>query len=513
MTPAGEQAPSAWKETRLPLARRSILHNFSALTSTQVAGRLIRFLYLAVAARFLSADDIGLYAYGMAAYLSLLGLAALGQSTLLATRIGRKPSYFAVTVAHSLTILLTGLVVVTAAGFGLLWLTEPDIAVRQVLAFFLLALVARGFASWVRNCYVALERATWIPRYEFAFRGFEALTGIAALWLGAGLLFICFLHFAFWTLEAVASFALLMRDTGFRLRLGTQMRLLRRYALMSMPIMLSLWLLNLFPQLGIIGLRQIQPDSAQVAHFAIAMQFVTTLFVLPASLSRAILPGLARAHRNRDEKDLMALLTALKLCLVGGALAAAATAAFGPWLVAAVFGERYLAAGEAFASMIWGLGPYSAAFIAASALNALNFNGRATAAAFLMVAIQGGGMILLAGPGGLDPMDATVAAFLLASLAGMAWSFRGLTTALRLDAGRARRGWWLAPTGLLVACAAIGLAGRLDPVWVLALGIALTLAGTAILRVFSRCELAVLLAKAGLRQGALVRWLGSGASR
>jgi O-antigen/teichoic acid export membrane protein len=493
--------------TILQLARRSILHNFSALTSTQVAGRIIRFAYLALIARFLSADEVGLYSYGTAIYLSLLGLGGLGQSTLLAARIGRKRAHFAVTAAHSLTILIVGLVVVAAAGLGFIRLSEPDPAVRQALAWFLLALVARGFATWVRSCYAALERTTWIPRYEFSFRGLEAVTGAAALWLGAGLVTICFLHFAFWAIEAVASFGLLIRDTGFRLRLGTNMRLLRRYMLVSLPIMLGLWLLNLFPQLGIVGLRQIQPDAAQVAHFAIAMQFVTTLFVLPVALSQAMLPALARAHRNRDETDLKALLTVLKLCLVGGALAAAVTAAVGPWVVVAAFGEDYRAAGEAFANMMWGLGPYSAAFIAASALNALNFRTRATVAAFLMVAIQAGGMALLAGPGGLDSVDATVAGFLLASLAGMAWSFRGLATALRLDAGRRRGGWWLAPTGLLLAGSALDLGGWLQPSWVFAAGVTLTLLGSAMLGVFSRPEMAVILGKAGVRRGGLVRWL------
>lgn len=487
----------------MPVTRRSILHNLGALTSTQVAGRVIRFLYLALIARFLSADEVGLYSYGMALYLSLLGLGQLGQGTLLAARIGRKRSQFAVTAAHSLTILVAGLGLVTAAGFLLLWLTEPVAAVRHALAFFLLAVLARGFAAWVRNCYVALERTTWIPRYEFAFRGLEALTGIAALGMGAGLLTLCFLHFAFWVVESIASFLLLVRDTGFRLRLGSDPRLLKRYASISVPITAGAWLLNLFPQLGIIGLRQIQPDAADVAHFAIAMQFLTALLVLPVSLSQAILPGLVRAHRNRDEADLMVLLTVLKLCVLGGTLAAAVSAAVGPWLIAAAFGAHYLPAGEAFASMMWGLGPYSAAFIAASALSALGYRARATFAAFLMVAIQGGGMVLLAELGGLGAVDAAVAAFLLAALAGMAWCFRGLTVALGLGDNPRCRGWSLAPTVLLLACAAAGLGDWLEPLWVMGAGVVLVLAGTALLGVVSRTELAMLLGKAGLRRGIL----------
>ncbi len=481
----------------------------------QVVGRVIRFLYLVAIARFLDANDVGLFSYGMAFYLSLLGLGLFGQETLLATRVGRRRARFPVTAAHSLTILVAALAAVTAFGLGFLRLTEPDPAVGRVLAFFLLALIARGFAGWVRGCYVALERATWIPRYEFTFRGLEAVTGIAALALGGGLLAISFLHFSFWALEAAASFRLLVRQTGFRLRLGGHWRLLKAYALASLPVTLGLWLIGVFPQAGIVGLRQIQPGAAEVAYFAIAMQFVTTLLVVPVSLAQAILPGLARAHRNRSRTDLLALVTVLKACLVGGALAAAVTAALGPWIVTALFGGRYLAAGDALARLMWGVGPYAATFIAVTALNGLGVRGRAAFAAFAMVAIQGGGMVLLAGPGGMDAVDATVAAFLLAALAGMALSFAGLTAALDLGSefggGFGGWGWWLAPTGVLLAGAGLGLGGGLGgwlaPAWVMIAGAALTLAGTVALRVFSRQEIAVVLAKTGLRSGALVRWL------
>lgn len=489
--------------------RRSILHNVGALVSTQVAGRVIRFIFFVAVARYLSAAEVGIYSYGMAAYLSLLGLGAFGQSTLLATRVGRHRACFARTAAHSLTILVTGLVVVTTFGLGLLWLTEPESTTRWALAFFMLAILARGLAMWVRSSYVALERSTWIPRYEVMFRSAEAVIGIAALALGAGLVAICFLHFAFWTLEAAASILLMTRDTGVRPRFGTRLPLLRRYAMASLPIMLALWLINLFPQIGIIGLKQLQADVAGVAHFAIAMQFLTTLFVLPVSLSQAVLPGLARAQRNRSEADFMVLRTVLKLSLIAGALAAAATAVIGPSMIVMVFGDRYLEAGLALVGMMWGFGPYAAAFIAICTLNALNFRARSATAAFLMVMIQTGGMVLLAGPAGLDPVTATITGFLLASLAGMAWSLDGLALALSQASAPTGRRWWMTPAAIVLLSAAISLGGWMHPLLASLAVLAVILVGTTL--VLSRRETAALFAKAGLRQRAIARWLGGAA--
>ena len=489
----------------MPLPRRTILHNLTALAASQLAARTIRFLYLVAIARFLDAREVGLFSYGMAFYLSLAVLSIFGQDTLLATRIGRKRFQFAVVAAHSLTILAAAIAVTAGLGLGFLWSTESDPQVARALGFFMLALMARGLAVWVRSCYVALEKATWIPRYELVFRGLEALTGVVVLWLGAGLLAICFLHFAYWALEAVLSFRRLKLETGVGLRLGVGGRLLRNYALAAAPVTLGIWLLLLFPQIGIVGLRHMQSDIAQVANFAIAMQFVTTLFVLPVSLGQAILPGLTRAQRSRNAADLLALATVLKFCLVGGAVVAALAGPIGPWLIPLLFGARYLAAGEAFGSLMWGLGPLSAAFIAVSALNGLGARGPAARAAFTMVAIQVAGMLALGEYAGMDAMNATIAAFLAASLAGMALSAVALTSALQSGGGfengqaSVPLGWWPRPTAILIVCAVIGLSHWLSPHWAAFAGMAAALAGTMALGVFSRHELAALLVKAGFR--------------
>jgi len=80
--------------------------------------------------------------------------------------------------------------IMAVLAFMFLILTESDAATLQVLSFFILALIARGLAVWVRSCFIALEQTTWIPRYEVTFRSLfgpkEAAGSRSAWWLEFG---------------------------------------------------------------------------------------------------------------------------------------------------------------------------------------------------------------------------------------------------------------------------------------------------------------------------------------
>ena len=102
------------------MVRRKILGNFFALAWTQIAGRLIRFAYLVAIARFLSQSDVGIYAYGMAAYIAVTGIGLFGQDILLSTRIGRKRQMFGVIAGHSLALVTLTLLLGTIIGLAAL---------------------------------------------------------------------------------------------------------------------------------------------------------------------------------------------------------------------------------------------------------------------------------------------------------------------------------------------------------------------------------------------------------
>jgi len=429
-------------------SRLPIFGNFSALVATQLFGRLIRFSYLIAIARLLEPEEVGLYSYGIAFYLTFLFLARFGQETLLSTRVGGHRNRFSTTSAYSLSITLVMISIIAVLAFIFLILTESDATSLQVLSFFILALIARGLAVWVRSCFIALEQATWIPRYEVTFRSLEATTGVVCLFFGGGLLAICFLHFAFWGAEAIASFRLLTRRQDFRLRLGTNWRLLKGLFCISALFTVNSWFLSIFSLLGIVGLRLVQPDTAVVAYFAIAMQFFTTLMIFPVSLSQAIVPGLSRAHRNQAEADLQTLATAVKAALIIGSMVAVVANAIGPWIITVLFGERYQAAGNTFGWICWAIGPYAAVFMSAQALNALGARGMGALTALVMVGVHVGVMAVLLAlgqwtVGGLigGPIESTSAGLLAGSISGAVVGLTALGSRVKIPG----HGWWIKP--------------------------------------------------------------------
>ena len=154
--------------------RSVLLRNAGALVSTNVAGRIIRFAYLLAIARVLGPDQTGVFLYGIALYLSLTGLAHMGQNIFLASRIGRKTGSIQRIVGQSLTVTITAATLVSCGLLGYIWYSEPNGSTAFAISFFALALFGRVMVAWVRGVFVALEDATWIPRYETGFRTAEA---------------------------------------------------------------------------------------------------------------------------------------------------------------------------------------------------------------------------------------------------------------------------------------------------------------------------------------------------
>jgi O-antigen/teichoic acid export membrane protein len=200
--------------------------------------------------------------------------------------------------------------------------------------------------------------------------------------------------------------------------------------------------------LGIVGLRLVQPDTAVVAYFAIAMQFFTTLMVFPVSLSQAIVPGLSRAYRNQTEDDLQTVATAMKAALIIGSMVAVVANAIGPWIITVLFGDRYLAAGNTFGWICWAIGPYAAVFMAAQALNALGARGMGALTALVMVGVHVGVMAVLLAlgqwtVGGLigGPIESTVAGLLAGSIFGAVVGLTALGSRVKIPG----HGWWIKP--------------------------------------------------------------------
>jgi O-antigen/teichoic acid export membrane protein len=436
----------------LPLVR-----NFGALTLSQVIARLIRFLYFIVLARLLGPEDIGIFVYGIALYLVLSGLAIFGQGIFLSTRLGQRRRAAARIVAHSFTIVLALVFLATALGLAFVWASEQATREAQAVGLLVLTLVPRSIVVWVRHCYVAIERAGWFPQYTLVFRGGEALFGSVGLLLWGDLRVICAIHFWAWLLEAVAALRKLAARQEFSLIPGRDPRLLKHIFRVSLYFMLSLWLVALFAQVGILGLGLLQEDTATVGYFGAAMQILTTFLLLPFAFGQAFLPSLSRGYRRGGPAP--AVLTFVVRCLlVGGGFLAIVTQSYGAWLVALLLGDRYAPSGAVLASISWALGPYAVTLLAVQALNAIGGRNLATILAVTIVAVQS---VLLGILLPFGALTAATTALLATAWLGCLLGVLFVKRQLEIDG----HGWWLQPVIVLAVAGAAMSSGVVSAPW------------------------------------------------
>lgn len=418
----------------IALPNSKLIRNAFSLAATEVGGRIIRFLYVLVVARLLGPVETGIYLYGIALYLGVIGINSFGQHIFLSQRVGKHKRAPTAILHHSLTLTLVATLAVAVALALFVWASEPESYVRLTVLCFAGALVARTAAMWVRLAYVAIERPAWIPKYEVIFRGSEAIAGVIALVLGGGLLAIAILHVLFWTIEAGFSLRKLAREQPGALRLGRRWGYLKKVAAVSVIFLVSVTAMALFPQIGIILLRKLQPDGAFVGHFGIAMQFMAALMIAPLAATQAFLPRLSRSYsRGAGGHD---LVTAVKLVASLAVIAAIAAAAFGPWFITLALGPTYAEAADLFRWLCWVFTPYAVVVLLGQCFSVIAARGKAVMVMVSMTVLHAG---LLVAYVDHSPAAAAIGSMVVAAIAGMIFTLYQISRILDLQ-GHA---WWL----------------------------------------------------------------------
>jgi O-antigen/teichoic acid export membrane protein len=483
------------RQQQKPSSRRQLsplTKTFGALAGTQAISRIVRFVYFIVIARILGPELVGIYTYGIAFYASLEIFTNFGQGQFLAIRLSKRPFLTSQIMSHSLTLRLIAIIVTVSTGLLFVWGQEENPLIVQVLTCFLATLVARSIAMWIRFCFVALEDATWIPRYELLFRGSEAVIGMGLLLLfDVGLLTICLLHFLIWFLEAFFAFRLLLRRTGMAIRPGYRIGFLKKIAWLSGLLMLSFGFLNLFNQIGVVTLKFLQPDPAIVGYFGVAMQFLSTILILPATFGTAILPALGRVQRRGGLSEVSALNIVVKAGFVTGGIIAILANAYAPWVIMTLLGMRFASAAETFAVLIWVLGPYAVTLIIGNALNALDGRRQAAIVALTMTALHMVMMIILIPLGGLV---AAILSLFVASLTGCILSLVFLRTRI----GFSGHLWWMRPMGIVLVFGSMMHIELLPNVWVAPLLVLLFLLLAWKFGMFTQQEIEFILKRIGI---------------
>ncbi len=329
---------------------RSILGNGARLMGVNWAETLLGAGYFAVMARFLGPALYGNWAYGIAAYTLVAGVAGLGFDALIILRLGRERREGGDFLGLMLTLRLALLVLgaVGLAGYALV--AEPDPLTRLVLLLFIPALLGRGVALAARNCFIAYERIADYAKFIALFRGFEAGCGVAYLVAGGGLIGVAVLHGLVWVGEA--GFGLWrIRSRLTRYALHLQWReataLLAQAAVLGVSATGFTWLAS--GPIMLLGHTAVGP--AQLGQFAVVSSLAMILVSSGQAFFVAALPVFSRSAMRADGGRAYGRFTLLAIAAAGIA-AAGMGWLLGPPMVEWAFGPRYAVAGAMLAPFL-----------------------------------------------------------------------------------------------------------------------------------------------------------------
>jgi len=317
---------------------RNLRSSLAALVANTVVGLAFSILL----ARGLSEPERGVYAVALTLALFVEFGAQLGQRLSVIYRIGRGGGERSVAVGAALVLSLAALAVVIA-----LSLAFADVLQRRVLAGagrdILLVALAIGVVEVISGLFEGVARA--VDRFALRNRATVASTMLSfvAVALAVGPLGGWALA-ALWAVCAARAFvgswlvAASLRETGVRLRgIGAELGPALRF---GFPSYLQTLMGKIHERVDVVLLAALGVDAAQIAAYAIAVNVVDRLRVVPDSVGSALLPQLASLPHD-ETPAFTARIVRMTLFWVGAMALGLALAA--PPLLPALFGSGYSA--------------------------------------------------------------------------------------------------------------------------------------------------------------------------
>lgn len=345
---------------RLP-GLASVVRNSGWLLGSQIIAVVTRLLYVILLARWLAPNAYGLLNYGLAWYLAFIAFTYLGLDVVLSQRIGRTREGAGTLVRMTLALRLVAAMFACIAAAGGALLFEPDILTRKILLSFSTALVGRSIWVWCGSVATAFENTRPILVTDLIMRPLEVVLLILYLAiLGPNLVGIAAMHAALWTIQGILGVWIAMRMAGPFKFTGENIsvRSLLKDGLPGASYALAV---TFFLQAPIIVFRHTTGLTDTLGFFALALQMIGYLQVIPYIVSTAALPVLARSAARKDSKDRQVALAILALIPLVGAVLALAIGFIAEPMVNILFGPKYAPTAVMLGHAAWLLIPISLA--------------------------------------------------------------------------------------------------------------------------------------------------------
>jgi glycosyltransferase involved in cell wall biosynthesis/O-antigen/teichoic acid export membrane protein len=340
----------------LPLAR-----NAAYLAGTQFVGLMSRVVWVIAAAKLLGPDLYAVLAYSQAWQLAFLPLALFGVGPAMAYLIAPDRGRAADIAAQSLAIRLLAAIVAAFGCFALSRVVSPDPRAEALIAVLVVALIGRALTMWAQSLFAAFEVNQHTMRQETLFAVLDMALALAILFGGGSLLLLVSAKAGVMLLQAGWSLSVVHRYVT-PVALSWQWREWRPLLALAFPALLitlaSDWRFNG----SLVLFRNLAGDGVLFSQFALAMQALTIIGVLPLAVSSAAYPALRRAVTRGDGRDVFYASLVQRLAPLAGVAAGLGGLALGEPVFGLVFGEAYSVAGQLVGLTLWCVAPLVAGY-------------------------------------------------------------------------------------------------------------------------------------------------------
>lgn len=345
----------------IPAGIRSFLRNSGYVLIGHVSTTLFAFGYAVALARVLGKDSYGILAYGFAWYLTIIAFSYLGLDVLLGREIGRVRSDAPMLAGSTLTLRAAGAAFCAVVSSILGAVVAPDPTAKKLLALFGIALFARAIWLWCTSIFSAFEDTRHGFLIDLTCRPLEPAVATVVLLLIApkSVIAIGIVHVAVWSLQAAIGLIVVVRHVtpiDFRSARSDAKRLLKAGLPGALYALTVVWFLQapivLFTQFG---------GKEQRGPFALAMQILGYLLIVPYLAGNVALPVLSRSASRRDGKTRRAAIASLIGIPAVGLVIGLLAVLLAPTMARLVFGAQYTLTGAMMQEAVWLLIPASVA--------------------------------------------------------------------------------------------------------------------------------------------------------
>lgn len=317
-----------------------IVKNTGYLVGARSMNIIVRTVYAIALARFLGAEQYGLYNYALGWYLAFMPFTSLGLWAVISRDMGQDKNKGRQTISQTLALrsFLSILTAMVCAITG--WFINYDETTRMLLLIFSVAMIGRALANWIEHVFNACSASKYVFKLEAFFRPLEAIASIIILFFGADLLQIAIVHCLIWWLQGVVGMSILQKQL-FTVRPEWQAegiyRLLRKGVLLGLSAFFIIW----FLQGPLLLSRQAGLGLFELGQVALLLQIFTLLTSLPQMVEKAVLPILSNSEQQVGNKDKKLLIISLKFTWLIGMFAGLTGWLTGPWLIPSLFGAQF----------------------------------------------------------------------------------------------------------------------------------------------------------------------------